>query len=296
LKSSKNKDLSNPQSETNSSIDPKVLMEAGWCQGVIFVIDAPYGKLETGSYIVINQSCDLLYHCLSSEPLLEVLQVKEVELASNHKGLMHGKSSRELIFECEDNKFWSAPSLIHRETLNRASLGDLSPRSKVKDLRNFSSWLGRRYDRVAFPDNFNNLFSNARKCDAEKAYKQFEKFVKKFDAEISEIWIELSSWEELPSKSNYSISLVLLLNEYGKDRKDDISALFEDLMEGVRGAKLKDGVVKISGIKGCLTGIDIEQYLVLEKHEFTRAEIETYSLFNLDYISHSSGTDLPSYR
>ena len=164
MENGENKEQDNPHSEVSLCIDSKALMEAGWYQGVIFDIDVNYGELEGGSYIVINQSCDLLYHCLSSEPLLEVLKVKKVELDSieNYNGLMHGKSTRGLIFECENNDFWSAPSLIYRKTLNRESLVSLSPRTKVKDVRNFSSWLGRRYDRVAFPDNFNNLFSNAR--------------------------------------------------------------------------------------------------------------------------------------
>lgn len=292
-----NKNLSNPETEITPSINPKDLIDAGWSQGVIFDIDDSYVEIDAGSYIIVNQSCDLLYHCLTAEPILEVLRVEEVvQLASNHKGMMHGKSTRGLIFECEKNTFWSAPSLIYRQTLDRTILGDLSPRTKVKDIRNFSSWLGRRYDRVAFPDNFNNLFPNARKCDAEKAYKQFEKFVKKFDAEISEIWISLSSWEELPPESNYCISLVLLVNESSKAQKDEIATLFEDLMEGVNGANAKDGVVKLKGIRGCLSGIDIEEYHVLEKHEFTRAEIETYSLFNLDYISHASGESIPEFR
>jgi hypothetical protein len=298
LESGENNEQSNLHSEISPSIDPQALMDAGWYQGVVFDIDAAYEGLGVGSYIVLNQSCDLLYHCLSSEPLLEVLKVEKLELDSvkNYKSLMHGKSTRGLIFECENSFFWSAPSLIYRETLNRKSLEGLSPRTKVKDLRNFSSWLGRRYDRVAFPDNFNNLFPNARKCDAEKAYKQFEKFVKQFDSEISEVWIKLSSWEELSPELKYSIGIVLLLNNSGESQKEEISVLFEDLMEGVREAKVKDGVVKLEGIRGCLKGIEIEEYHVLERHEFTRAEIEIYSLFNLDYISHSSGNDLPGYR
>jgi len=293
-----NEDKEQSTLHSEKTLNSKALMEAGWYQGVIFDISETYEGLEVGSYIVLNQSCDLLYHCLSAEPFLEVLKVEKVELGSNgnHGSLMYGKSTRGLIFECENDNLWSAPSLIYRETLNRKSLEELSPKTKVKDVRNFSSWLGRRYDRVAFPDNFNNLFSNARKGNAQKAYKKFVKFVKEIDSKISEIWIKLNSWEELPSELDYSISLVLLLNESGNSQKEEIKALFEELIEGDRGAKESDGVVKLTGIRGCLIGIEIEEYDVLEKSEFSRAEIEVYSLFNLDYISHSSGSDTPSYR
>lgn len=282
-------------SEDERAFSNEELVKKGWFQGSIFKVNCKKSELDCGYYIVLNQSCDLLHHCIISEPFAEVLKVFEV--ASDSKSLttfMYGKSTRALTFKCDKGKFWKASSLVHREKIDRRKLTEYTPICKVEDLRNFACWLGRRYDRIAFPDNFNVKFSNAPKNKTErKAYRQFVKLVKKYDIEISEVWIQLDSWKE---EDNYTISIVIILSEDGYTKKDEIKRNVEDLLEGDSSAKQSDGVVKIKGMRNCFSCINIEDIFVLEKHEFSRADIEEYSLMNLDDISHSSGAELPRVR
>lgn len=274
------------------SFDSKELQKKGWFQGVIFEINQQIENIIPGQYVIVTQSCDLLYHDLSIEPYAELVKIEAVE--QKNDSVMYGKSTRELVFECINGQYWKAGSILGRQLLPKEKLLKLKPKSSVKDIRNFSSWLGRRYDRVAFPDNFNNLFPNARKCDAEKAYKKLVQFSKKYDANISEIWISLNSWEELSPGKVYDFSMIFIF--HGEGDKDQIEAELEVLIEGKPNPSKKAGIVEKKGIRGCLNGINIDEYLILEAHEFTRADMDSYSLFNLDYISHSSGADVSGFR
>lgn len=291
LKAFLNLDKSPSSYENTIEFDSTVLHKNGWLQGSICNINSPEYGCPVGDYIVVTQSCDLLYRHLEVEPFVELLKVEAV--SEKNSGAMFGKSTRELVFDCGDT-YWKAGSIVNRVLLPREHLLKLHPIAKVNDERNFSSWLGRRYDRVAFPDNFNNLFPNASKCDAAKAYTKLVSFARKYDSSICEIWVKLNSWTELLSTETYKFSIAFLCHDL--DKKSLIQEELEELIEGVRHPKKNCGIVAEKGIRGCLVGIEIDEYLVLELHEFSRADMDSYSLFNLDYISHSSGENLSLHR
>lgn len=286
--------LENNSSKQDADInfDAKILQNSGWFQGVIFEVESKDWDIKPGLYIILSQSCDLLHSDLEIEPWAEIIEIQQVDSCKD--GIQYGKSTRELVFSCIAGEFWKVRSITGRRLLSRDLLHQLTPKTRVDDLRNFSSWIGRRYDRVAFPNNFNNLFPNARSGDAKKAYNKFVAFTKKYDEHILEIWLKLSSWEELPSDQEYTLDIAVILKS--DLELNSISDEFEKLIEGIPTAKSKDGVVNQKGLRGCLTGININEYNVLLAHQFTRADMDHYSLFNLDYISHASGSNIPPFR
>jgi hypothetical protein len=288
-------DKKRPKDIVTSSFDVNDLKLAGWYQGVIFEVSKK-GNLNEGFFIILNQTCDLLHSSLSDEPFVEVVEVTLIgaEIDKKTEELQNGKSTRKTVVKCDNNQFYSVPSVTSRALLPRDMLLNYKPLTKVLDLRGFSSWIGRRYDRVAYPDAFCELFPNAKKNNAEKAYKKFVQFIRKYDSSIPEVWVSLNNWGELDIKELYKMNIILIINDVTV--QEEIENKFEELMEGVETPKKGDGPVQKEGIKGCLVGIEIENYYVLEMSEFTRAEMEYYSLYNVDYISHTSGESLPKYR
>jgi len=288
-------DKKNPKGTVTSSFDVNTLKLAGWYQGNIFEV-CKKGILNEGFFIILNQTCDLLHGSLGDEPFVEVVKVTLLgtEIDKKTADFQNGKSTRRTVVKCANNLFYNVPSVTSRQLLPREMLHNYEPLTKVLDLRGFASWIGRRYDRVAYPDAFCELFPNAKKNDAAKAYNKFVKFIKKYDSSIPEIWVSLSNWGELDESEPYVMGIVLIINS--DVDKEDISSEFEELIEGIENPKKTDGPVQKVGIRGCLTGIEIENYYVLEMSEFTRAEMDYYSLYNLDYVSHSSGESLPKYR
>ena len=284
------------EDKSNTNFSVLDLKLKPWYQGCL--IEFGIKDHESKRYIILNQTCDLLYHSLEDEPVVELLEVENLGqgISKSDLDLQTGKSTRTIVIRCKDNCFYRVPSIIHRVLLPRHELIALSPLTHVDDLRAFSSWIGRRYDRVAYPDVFCELFPNARKNNAEKAYKNFVKFVKKYDSTISEVWVNLDNWNEISSSEKYTMSIVLIVNQSNIEHKELIREEFETLIEGVERPKKSDGVVAKEGIRGCLERIEIADYHILEMNEFTREDMEYYSLFNLDYISHASGEMLAKFR
>jgi hypothetical protein len=284
--------------EKSSTIfDIAKVKEKSFYQGNI--VEYSLDKSEPKNYIILNQTCDLLCHSLDDEPFVELIEIEYLGnniKSSQLQGFLSGKSTRNIVIEAKDGNFYKVPNIVHRITLPRERLLSLVSRTSVVDLRSFASWLGRKYDRVAYPDNFNELFPNAKKNDAAKAYAAFVKFVKKYDQYIPEIWVSLNNWGELPKEEAYIIHIVFIFGEHPSDIKSEISDELHTLIEGKLTPKKNDGVVAKKGIKGCLCGIEINDYYILEMHEFTRKEMDFYSLFNLDYISHASGESTPRFR
>lgn len=267
-----------------------------WYQGGLF--ECEINGNESKRYIILSQTCDLLYYSIEDEPLVELLEVESLglDISKKHSDLQTGKSTRSIVIKCQDNCFYRVPNIIHRIVLPREKLITLSPLTNVVDLRAFSSWIGRRYDRVAYPDVFCELFPSAKKNNAEKAYRSFVKFVKQYDSAISEVWVSLDNWNEILITEKYSMSIVLIVNQSNIELKEEIKNEFEVLIEGTESPKKNAGVVVKEGIRGCLDRIEIADYHILEMNEFTRQDMEYYSLFNLDYISHASGEELAKFR
>ena len=122
--------------------------------------------------------------------------------------------------------------------------------------------------------------------------------MKKYDSSVTEVWVRLNFWSELPPEQYYEFSIALILNNKTSEAiKESLTLELETLVEGNPDVnEKKEGIVKKQGLRGCLNGIEVDEYYVLNKHEFSRDDMDSYSLFNLDYISHSSGNEIPKFR
>jgi len=179
--------------------------------------------------VVVSQDCDIVAK-LKSEPYVELIIAKVFRKPNS--SIMHGKSSRLLVVPA--GEIFLEMSVHDRFRVKKDvvewTLDDDCILSEDA-VNEFKGWLARRYQRGAFPSEFE---SRVRQKPAE-----LSALMSRDDAKaISGIYL-CTSWDELPAEQTYELK-VLLSKEVGSGLSESFEQDFEDILNSCDGIIVED--------------------------------------------------------
>ena len=216
----------------------EVLKAGGWKQGAIVdrcflaelegrVANPPDKPVCCG--VIISQSCDLFYKSLDEEPFAEILLGFESTVCADgarRGNQTFGKNPRALCLALhrgeaggaiwvEFRPFWIVRvprnDLLHLCPADSHSLTEASLRILVR-------WLSQRYDRAAFPDEFNNRLNKAR--------KKLKAIHKRISPNVSALYARLFPEGEIDPAEKYSADFLATVP---KAHEADVAAVESEM-------------------------------------------------------------------
>lgn len=222
----------------------------GWRQGVLLPTDFSDLQLKTLNLqkpvsaedllIIVSQDCDLVHPSFEEEPFFEILVARRIDEAQKDANKFHGKHPRRLQFDYQRSgiitsyEAWIPEKLnLDRRLLTRALTEYVSLDPALLSVLRI--WLGKRYNRPAFPSAFNDRVVPAQAKLTER--------LKKKGHLITAVLIDIDTMRELTADHPYTISLYLLMRnvDYEKEecRRDALAVL----------AAAKEAFLKCKGIE-----------------------------------------------
>jgi len=219
------------------------IAEQGWRQGSI-VRGEDLGRLQPllaqglESFsnervaVVVSQSCDLTHPVLDDEPHAELLVGRLAGVcadASLRGNLTYGKNPRALCLPLQRRAVepvWMECRAHARVLLAREHLAELVPDDEHfmlrEDAQILARWLAQRYQRVAFPDEFNAMLA-----DAEKKRKKLHL---RLAADISGLFVELSPDRDLLREEQYRVNVLALVPDHRASALENVQRGVQDLV------------------------------------------------------------------
>lgn len=261
-----------------SAVVPRSHSRSGWFSGLrnawkkVTLRRAAVKDLDARSdlWMVVSQDCDVVHTNLQTEPYVEVLRLTRT---TEKLGEAHwGKNPRRYQFEAEgiDRTKSLFNAIIHEKVrIDRAYLVDSLPdsdcRFDVDIVRDLCRWVGQRYVRAAFANEFNR-----------RAKRSFDRLRKKGDLRkyhqlLTAVLIEVEE-DELPEGEDYHpIILVTMMHRDFRDPKRRESA--EMLRDAIEAAV------------GSCDGIDIKEASLRSEQDVTMDHLRTYKRWDYDDLS-----------
>lgn len=219
--------------------------------------------------IVISQSCNIVFHDFQKEPCVELLIAKRIAPSTTGNYFTLRNPRRLDFFATDESNNKNLYSVVPTNKYNipRQLLASTKPSSiKIDDLNILISWIVARYERIAFPNNFNDRITKKIKSQMKK---DFEKLT-----DVSHIFIALNSWEELNKDQSYEVSLVFVM-PVSKYEDSSLRAQMDHI-----------ALEFSSRLDGC-EGINSSDYELKSEDEFTLHDIRIMKLWNdSNYFSH----------
>ena len=189
--------------------DSEIIRQKGWRQGAILEDVARIAPSDTSDAlgILLSHDCDIVQQSLEKEPNVEILiAVPTPGLDGNYT---RGKNTRCYHFGF-DGKSYEIRA-VDRIIVPRQFLIDSEPSPSqlpVDEVNGIVHWFAQRYERPAFPDNFNKRLSR-------KTRQVIERVLKESGHLVSGVYIACPS-EELPDNEPYDITLhvVMAVKDY----------------------------------------------------------------------------------
>ncbi len=221
----------------------------------------PLIRLFTGApdgnfCVVLTQDCDIAQPALN-EPYVEFIVGKQI--ANENGNYLNNRNPRilqikegECFFEFSvHNRFF-----IKKEDLRNVNLDKHTICLSSDNKRLLRLWMGRRYTRAAFPDNFN-----------ERAKKAFQIANKGISKNVNCVYFEVEDREiELPDEF-YHLNIIIVV-DCGIPEKEK-----RDIQDAYENAFNVDGIEAYSR--------------VLTKDEVTLADLEKFQRWDKDCVSFS---------
>lgn len=244
---------------------------------------APHGasgyRADGARLVVVTQSCDLVHESYENEPVVETFLCEPLGRDYTPDGnLTAGKNPRSLLiqFSVEGANYWFRLRSNGRALVPRHRLATIDPDPSVvvtdPAVRTLQRWILNRVVRAAFPDAFNDR--------TQKARSKLESRLKKGGASLLGLYINLSSWDELPGDQAYAVDFVGLVDE-GLDlvHREAIDRLLGEVALAYE---------KTDGIANC-------EYRVQDEEQASMSLLRTHRVFPLDFLSlgDKPGGDLP---
>lgn len=254
------------------------IREHNWRQGNIFPKEAHsilaeqlrIDLTDDCACIVVTHSCSILHEHFEQEPVIEILVARPSDKLDGNA--MYVRNPRRLHFslsvteEQKSFEVWAKD----RYRLPREILAKYRPDTnryfEKNNLLTLVAWLVARYERAAFPDNFQERLAPIK----AKLKSQFEKL-----RDVNEVFIALSSWDELDINDPYKVVLVFIMPahkfEQSALRAQSTTAMakIDSLLTGCQGIQL--------GAESELRGDD----------NFTLQEVRQMSRWgDFDYVSY----------
>ena len=219
------------------AFDAEIIRQKGWRQGSILedIAHVAPNSSTDAIAILLSHDCDIVQSSLEKEPAVEILiAVPTAGLDGNYT---RGKNARCYHFNL-DGKSYEIKA-VDRVVVSRQLLIDAEPSTSqlpADEVNGIVHWFAQRYERPAFPDNFNKRLSR-------KTRQVIERILKESGHLISGIYIACPH-EELPDLTPYEITLyvVMTVKDYGDIEKagecEDMAQLILDAIneqsQGIR--------------------------------------------------------------
>ena len=165
---------------------------------------------EDTCVVVISHDCDIANDDLKAEPNVEVIVGRRISAPS--PGYARTRSPRTLHLEVEHNGVPAAVELvaIAKTHVAKRTLADVGPdlryRLSASGLYILRHWLAVRYNRAAFPEEFERRI----KKEVDVA-ERIEKIVRECDPPISTVFFNLSTLEEFRPDDPRTYALTIFL-------------------------------------------------------------------------------------
>lgn len=257
----------------------QALLRSGWRQGSVLGPDLaarvemlPHAQLDPNLaehwYVVVSQDCDLMSGSFAAEPAVEVIVLKPVPQLDAQR--MHLRNPRELHLEVATAAGGTRPvaaRIWNRGYLDRRLLLEHEPSDPLvlshHDVDLLSSFLRRRYDRVALPDTFVERLRPAR--------AKLEKLLSDFPDAIVSVLIGLTpDGEPDPPDSPYELRMYVVLSD---------SVAFGD--PGMRRSVQRQILDRLRPALRRCHGVEVEKVSVCDTDELSLGEF--MGLIELDF-------------
>ena len=162
--------------------------------------------------LVVSQDCDLVHESYESEPKIEVILATAIERKQDGN-LTHGKNPRQLQVPFDDNnaEVWFQCNAADRYFIKRDLLETITPADELSLTKRGGDvlvrWLVNRYQRAAFPDEFNRRLAPIQ--------KRCERQLRKLGGDLIGICLRLNTQHELPDSRTYQIILFGVMDQDG---------------------------------------------------------------------------------
>lgn len=253
-----------------------VIFDQGWRRGSVLPVSlhsdisrrlGAEASRGADRFLLVSQDCDVVCRDFGAEPCAEVAQFRVVEKPM--EDWLHLRNPRVLHVEVEVDaekrfaEFWARD----RGDLYRSALVTAHPDSAIqfsaKSVEEVSLWLSRRYDRTAFPDEFNRRLEDRR-----KALRKFQKLAG--DALIG-IYVRLSTFEELAEAEPYELIFRMVMRRSGLRT--------EDAVTDFRNRVYNPLINSLSSLEG----IAVVDHMWVLDDQFTFADFEQSDLLDFDF-------------
>lgn len=229
--------------------------------------------------IVASQSCDIANNRTDIDPTIEfsIAQIKEqinpIYQFNQNPRILHLKLLTVNTASVPTTEI-SVELIAHKKfTIDKSILENMTPdqtrglAQSEKD--SYVRWLAGRYDRPAFPTEFNRRLESARDKIRQKA--------KKANSALLGLYIELNPTTELAPNETYTVNLLALTNEITLSASDiqNVGALIEVVETTMK-----------------LNNIEIKSKIASEA-EISVAVLKRFSRLQFDFISLRENTPLP---
>lgn len=257
----------------------EVLRELGWQQGSLLDRDTCQRVLPEEWFdedvlfaLLLNQDCDIVRD-EATEPKLEVIPCRSLEETNGN--FLHGRNPRTFHIDAVGGRGAFSIDIRQRCLVSKEEVASLKPTPLAPALEPttvsaITRWLGKRYTRSAFPDEFNRRWGRgARKLD-----KLGKKPISK---PVTAVYVSLEpADEELDGDEEYELFVYVAYRDDSK--KDDVHEFFDKLCEIIEGC---DGL-----------DLDRSQCGVKTHFDITLADLEDMRRWDLDYRSIAADADV----
>ena len=205
---------------------------------------------------VITQDCDIVHQKQEEEPFVEFI----IGDLTQDKSCKNGKNPRKLHIENGEelfefnihNRFF-----VKKKLLTGFDFPDVLYRLTDDNKKILKKWLGNRYIRAAFPDNFNKRLFNTK----------INKFIEKsISAKVSHIFFEVED-RELQDNEIYKLNVMVVADTENNEEKEKIEDAYLNFFDGIEGI---DNTLK-----------------VVTEDEVTLKDLRNYKRWDKDSISFS---------
>jgi len=263
-----------------------------WRQGHVIPLDAAAALDLTAQYgndtraVVIGHDCDLVVSDLETEPDVEIIIGRVVPKADGN--FAWGKSPRTLHLAVTID---GAESTIELVATNKARVhkGDLARFAPdvahslaPEDAAVLRKWLGARYDRAAFPDEF------VRRMKATRFAERLARVLEPRGALVSFVFFNIDDgvFVERPKTETYALTIAVVYRggtdpESAADDADEVVAAIEAECEK---RFVPAGESKIAPIvlRGCLA---------ISEDDFPLSRARTVMPWRLEHMTLKAGGD-----
>lgn len=205
---------------------------------------------EESFCVIVTQDCDIVHKKMEEEPFLEFI----IGNFTHEKSCKNGKNPRKLHLE---NAGQILEFIIHnrffvkKDSLDKFEFSDVLFELTSDNKKILKKWLGSRYTRAAFPDEFNIRLEKSK----------FPKLIEKgISSKVSHIFFEVED-RELSEEECYQLNVMIVVDASDDIEIDNIENAYLEIFDDIKGIESNLRVVTEDEV----TLKDLHNYKRLDK-------------------------------